>query len=213
MNATPNIDQLMQRTRRYWYEDGLWEIALGCFFVVLGLFLWTQSLTPPGSPLWIVWGLGGPILIIGGGLVAIWIVKQIKSRFTYPRTGYVTYEHRAKGFSGWIRIAGVVIVGALVAVLIVIAPGRWHNYSLLFGLAGLVVFGVVGYTHGLRRFSVLALWSLILGVVLLPLSAEQGGALFYIGLGLGTIVAGGITWHRYNQVAPPPQEVADDATV
>lgn len=209
-----NIDDLMQRTRRYWYEDGLSDLALGGYFLALGLFFLGQSLTPPGSPLWLLWGVGGPLLLICGGVLANWLIKQLKTRLTYPRTGYVNYERPAGGLSGAARLLGVMLLAAIVSAGMVVASGRWTSLTLLFGLVGLGAFGWVSYRLGLRRYLILGLWSLLLGLALVPfaLSLEQGGALFWIGFGLGMIVSGLITWRRYNRAAPPPQEASDETT-
>ena len=50
---TNNIDKIMQRTRRYWYVDGLPEVAAGCLLLLAGLLLYLGNVgfMPPDSPL------------------------------------------------------------------------------------------------------------------------------------------------------------------
>ena len=63
-----DIDKVIQRTHRYWYEDGLNEIATGCMFVLGGLFLFMMRFVRPGSPLACIVAVGFISLFAFGGL-------------------------------------------------------------------------------------------------------------------------------------------------
>lgn len=204
MSSLQDLNGLTQRTRRYWYEDGFADLGTGGFLLLFSLFLAAQALTPPGSPLWVVWGLGGPLLIIGGGLIGSWAVKQLKSRSTYPRTGYVSYER--KGAPRALQLVGITLLAALVGAGLVIISRSWQNLPLLFGFVFAAAFGFVGYRVGLVRYLLLALWSLVMGLILVPLSLtlERAGALHLASIGLALIFSGWITWLHYIRRAPKP---------
>jgi len=209
MNDRERIEAMIQRTRRYWYEDGLWELATGLFFLVIALFLAWQVVTPQGSWLWLVFGLGGPVLLIGSSLVARRLVERVKAHTTYPRTGYVRYGREAQRAMLIPRTVWGTVAGALLVLLIGIVLGWWEiALPLFFGIYGLVVLALVGRSLGLRRFYALAVWSAVAGVVttLLPISALAGGALFWLALGLGVLASGLYTLRRYLASAPEPSE-------
>jgi hypothetical protein len=199
----------MRRTQQYWYADGLPDIGMGAWLVVLALFFAAESLTPPGSFLWLIWGVAGPLLLIGGGVVVGSAVKWLKARATFPRTGFVDYERR--GLSQTVRILAVAFISAAVAGGIVIVNRYGASLTVLFGLAFMVAFAFLGYRFGLRRYLLLGIGALVLGVAIVPLSMglEQASAVFFGVVGLAMLVLGYLTWRQYDRVAPPSQEATD----
>jgi len=210
MHERAHLAALMQRTRRYWYDDGLWELATGIFFLALALFLALEAVTPRGSRLWLLFGLGGPVIFIGLPLAIYRLVNRVKARITYPRTGYVRYRAQHGRRARILRAAGL---GAALGVLLStsLQMGWEIQLPLLFGAVGAMAFALVGYSLGLRRFYVLAGWSALAGVVIarLPLSNLASGALFWLALGLGVSVSGLYTLRRYLSSAPKPREEAE----
>lgn len=96
------------------------------------------------------------------------------------------------------------LLAALVAAGFVVIGRGWQSFTLLFGIVFGAAFGFIGYRMGLVRYLLLALWSLIVGLALVPLSLtiDQGGALYLTVIGLALILSGCITWRRYNRYAP-----------
>jgi hypothetical protein len=212
MGSANEIGNIMRRTQRYWYEDGLSDMGMGAFILAIGLLFIAQALTPPGSPLWLVWGVGGPLLLIGGGVVVSKAVRTLKERITYPRTGYVSYE-RACGPSHTLRLLATALIAAGISAGIIVVQKNWLSLTVIFGFVYLAVFTFVGLRFGLRRYLAMALWSMVLGLALasLSLQIEQAGALFQLGTGAAWLLAGWLTYRHYIARAPQPQE-ADDGT-
>ncbi len=207
MKSADQIGQVMRQTQRYWYEDGFNDMGFGAFILAIGLLFVVQALTPPGSPLWLVWGLGGPLLIVAGGLVVSKVVRTLKERITYPRTGYVSYE-RARGTARVVRLLAAALIAATVSAGIIVVQKNWLTVPVIFGFVYMAVFSFVAYRFGLRRYFVLALWSLALGLALasLGLTTDQAGAIFHVGTGAALLIAGWLTYRRYIASAPQPQE-------
>ena len=203
MNEREAITALMQRTRRYWYEDGLWELATGVFFLALALFLAWQAVTPQDSRLWLVFGLGGPVVFIGIPLVAYRLVGRMKARLTYPRTGYVRYRAEQGKRTRLLQALGM---GALMGLVVSFSLLRgWEiRLPLFFGAVSLIVLALTGRSLGLHRFYLLAVWSAVVGIgaALLPVSNLMGGALFWLALSLGFLISGLCTLRRYLSSAP-----------
>ncbi len=84
------IEQVIRRTKSYMYVDGTYELKLGATGVLYSIFLFLQ-----GNPFH--WKLNGYVMflvwlvLIGGGLWLIdRIIRFIKERYTYRRSGYVS---------------------------------------------------------------------------------------------------------------------------
>jgi hypothetical protein len=208
MKAQVNINKMMQGTKRYWYEDGFQDLVMGGWMLILGLALAAQSLTPPNSILGLAWTVAVPLLLIGGGLAAGWAINQFKTRITFPRTGYVSYEHDAPSKSGNLRIIAVMLVAAAVAPVAILASKQAIGMTGFFGVAFMAVFGYLAWRFGLRRHLVLALVSLALGLALsfAPLTMEQSSPIFFVGFGFAMMLAGWFAWRQYDHNAPPPME-------
>ncbi len=207
MSSTDRINNLTQSTQRYWYEDGFPDIGYGAYIAAIGLVFLGQALTPPGSPLWLVWSVAGPLVLIGGGLVVNRVVRTLKERVTWPRTGYVSYE-RARGLSKVFRLLALAVVSAGVSAAIVVVQKNWLNLPAILGLVYAAVFTFLGLRFALKRYVVLALVALSLGLALgtTTMSIEQSGAIYHVAVGTGWILAGWLTWRRYNRVAPAAEQ-------
>ncbi len=192
-----DVNAVIRRTKQYWYEDGFSDLAMGAFLLLLGLMFAAEALTPQGSPLWVVWSFGWPIILIGGGLLVNWAVKELKTRYTFPRTGYASYECRER--SRTVQFLGVFLLSALISAGIVIISRGFENLTLLFGVVFAAAFGFVGYRIGLVRYMVLAIISLVTGLALLPLGLdlETGGALFFGVVGAAMLVSGAVVARKY----------------
>jgi hypothetical protein len=211
MNTAPDVDSLMKRTIGSWYEDGLADLTIGGYLLALGAVLLGQTLTPPDSPLQLLWTVVVPLVILLGGLAAGWIVQRLKFRLTYPRTGYVSFERRHSGFSRRARIIAVILLSAAISAGTVVTSGRLANLSLIFGLVSCGTFAYLWHRLGLRRYLVLAVWCLLVGAALVPppLTMEQGGAAFFGLAGFALAVAGFIAWRHFDRTAPAA-EASDD---
>ncbi len=188
-----------RRARRYWYEDGLGEIAIGSVFVILGGYFATQALVTGrlGRTGDILLNLLFPAIVLGAGLGMRRIIAKVKERLVYPRAGYATYP-QAQRVPKWVTgmIAGA--VAGLIAVLARSAPGveAWIPACQGFVVAGFLWW--LGRLSGLARFNLLALFSALVGVsvsVLRP-SATISGSLFFGGMGLALVISG---WTAFRQ--------------
>jgi len=162
-----DIDKVIQRTHRYWYEDGLAEITTGCMFVVCGLFLFMMRFLRPGSPLACIVAVGLTSLVAFGGLFVSRALKAIKNRVTYPRTGYVSYRYPGSSGRPWIIGSGVGIALAVLGIVLskAHAPTWLGSMSMVQGLILGAVLLYIGHRLGLARFYVLAFLSALIGVV------------------------------------------------
>jgi hypothetical protein len=205
-----DIDKVIQRTHRYWYEDGLNEIATGCMFVGCGLLLFMMYSVPPGSLLAPVLAIGFVILVAFGGLAVSRAVKAVKNRVTYPRTGYVSYRRPGSSGRPYVVWAGVGIGLAVLGIILskVHAPSWLGSMAMAQGLLMGAVLFYLGHRLGLTRFYVLAFLSALIGVVVALNGFEDalGSAAYFGEMGLVVTASGLFTLRTYLRQSQPPVE-------
>lgn len=192
-----DIDRAEQRSRQYWYEDGLVEIAAGCIFLAVGVLFLAEGLgaLPSGAS-----SLGLIVVVFAGMGVARRAVRWAKERITYPRTGYVRYR-RPEGRRGYPMVTVAVGAGmaALVAALFGLAPA---SLAWIPALDGLLIGGFLlysGHSLGLARFYLLALLSALVGVAasLGGLGDILGTGVYFAAMALALLLSGAIVLLRY----------------
>jgi hypothetical protein len=189
-----DIDKVIQRTHRYWYEDGLPEIAVGCMFVACGLLLLVMGSIPPGSLLAPALAIGFVILVAFGGLFVSRAVKAVKNRVTYPRTGYVSYRRPESNRRRRIIAASLGVgIGMLGIILSIAGAPIWlMSMPMVQGLiigAGLLY---IGRRLGLTRFYALAPLSALIGVMVALNGFEDalGSAAYFGEMGFVLMASG-----------------------
>jgi hypothetical protein len=202
-----NVDDLIRKTKTYWYEDGLVEILAGLFFMAIGALLLAEWASPADAPYKWVFAPGFAVVtivwILSGRKVANWL----KERITYPRTGYVAYK-RQRPASHLARIVLAAVIGAAVSLVLVASLLYRQEIArvvpLILGVGVALLSFRIGSELGLLRFYAVAAWSVLIGGFLAWLTAEMslGIALYYGLLGPAFVVTGAATLIRYLRAAP-----------
>jgi hypothetical protein len=196
------------RVRAYWYADGWAEIVGGAVLVLLGIFFAGQGWLPESSFARALLAPALLLVLVGGGIATRRIVSAMKARFTYPRTGYISYrvdetKPRQRRFAA--GIVGAVFAALLVSVAVVVRSTDWVP-----GITGILIGAILIYMKvplsGLRRFYWMAGFCPILGIVLsfVPLSLDYRLAILYSVIGLAFMLTGGWNLRRYLRDNPLP---------
>ena len=150
-------------------------------------------------------------MLIGGMSIGRWLIKALKSRVTYPRTGYVEYHVDRQSLSKR-RVIVAAVAAAVTAFSLVFADRITSFLNLTLALTGVLV-GVIliflqGRGSGLERFYILGAISIILGIALSISGLPDGYSLglFYGLMGITFVISGGIVLSRYLQDNPMPVE-------
>ena len=204
------------RTIQYFYMDGSFEIGFAVLCLVLAVFFHVENLL---QGTWFA-ALVDSILVfvvVGGAFLTRRFVRKWKERITFPRTGVVTYPRREGKTRGWIIMFGLVISGALAAVVMYTLLSNEVSQLSLMPLITGVIFGCVlffvGWRTSLPRFHIQATISLLagFGLAFSPLGNYVGLAAFYLILGLGLFISGTIILCNYLRQNPlPPAERPND---
>ena len=117
---TENLSHIEQRVKSYWFTDGIGELIGGGLFILLGIYFFLQSFLGKDSILtnWLQASLA--VLVISGVFAGRWLINYLKTRLTYPRTGFVEYRVD-KPDQDRRRIMVMILGGAAAAVFVALA--------------------------------------------------------------------------------------------
>lgn len=203
-----------QRVKRYWFSDGIGELAGGGMFLLLAAYFGIQQFLGESNLLSVILQ-GSLVLVMIGGIFGVrWLVTALKTRLTYPRTGYVEYRVDRKNA---VRTRTLAMAFAMVMAFLMVQLARSIQIVDSTVLVTGVVVGAVfvllrGKSYGVQRFYLLGAVSAILGVVLSlgKLPNAYALAAFYGLMGLAVMVSGGVVLFRYLRENPLPREGGDD---
>jgi hypothetical protein len=195
------MKQVERRVRRYWYTDGIAELASGGMFLLLGLYFGVLGYFEEGSLVSVILQASMVLLMVGGVFGVRWLVNSLKSRLTYPRTGFVEYRVNEKDAK--VRRYVVIAVAMLVAIASLVLVDYIRSLESMVLVTGVLV-GIIfitlrGKSSGLRRFYVLGGLAIVLGISLAYSGLPQVYtlALFYGLLGVAILISGGLVLQRY----------------
>jgi uncharacterized membrane protein HdeD (DUF308 family) len=205
-----NLSDIERRVKRYWYTDGIGELIGGGMFILLGIYFGLQEFLGPNSLVSGILQVSLILVMIGGMFISRRLINTLKTRLTYPRTGYVEYqvnEHNLR--RRWIL---ALVMGLVVAALTMIFVRLLQFFDSIVAITGIIVALILvalrAKSGGMPRFYVLGAVSLVLGL-LLSISGLPNGyslGLFYGLMGISFLVSGGLTLHRYLKVNPLPTD-------
>ncbi|MDD8027627.1 MAG: hypothetical protein PHI34_14085 [Acidobacteriota bacterium] len=155
-----------RRTVRSFYDDGLFEIALGAIFLLLGVYFFGEIALPETSSLPMFLSSAFFFVIVFAGLLINKILRFLKQRITYPRAGYVSFR---KERSPKRRLtAGVIgaVTGASIPVLMQFIPSFRDMLPAFNGFLLGIVFLLLASKSGVARYFVLACISAFAGIAL-----------------------------------------------
>lgn len=206
--------ELTRRLQFYWFEDGLPELYAGLGFLAFALLIWAADYTQEPvnavarflESVWVI------LLIVVGN----WLVRRLKWRLTFRRTGYVAYPRpsfrgRLKALAAWLAGAlGLVLVGILM-----LHRGLEIGLPILLTVAFVGLYGALGFSLGWRRaygYAVLALLAGFLSLALVSAGESRwqpfvfNGGLFMLILGFGQALGGSLALWDYLRRYPEPVE-------
>ncbi len=205
-----SIENIIHRTQRYWYVDGLAEITVGLFFVVLSAYFLIQSRinTVAFNP--ILANLG----LLAAFLLVLWFLFQalqaVKARLTYTRTGYVASPRRQRGLR-WQRYG---LASWLFAACLSLVFLAFHSHGaptwmpLLLGMVVGLTLLSLSFRFRLKRFALLACALVLVGAGLAFLNpgTTRAEILSSVADGVCFIISGGVTLVHYLRSTTTPAE-------
>jgi hypothetical protein len=202
-----NIEEVIRNTRRYWYVDGLAEIAGGVVIILIALTYALVYLIPDSTARNLLLGIGQPALILLCAFYSGKLVSRLKQKITFPRTGLIKFR-RGKANKRVRRIFLVLIIAAVVSALVSffasMIPARYLPFLSSIFIDSLYL----GYFNGVRRFYIVGVLIVLYGALIswLNLSGLTPYLYLLIGIGVIWVISGVWTLYRYLSQTQPMQE-------
>jgi hypothetical protein len=199
------IDAIIQNTQRYHFEDGLTELFMGALGLLGSAVLLFSIGDYLQTGIWFTIGL----------IVIARLLEWSRRRFTYPRSGYVTYrEHKSQLWKTLLG-TGIALISIGVALAIAISLDDWHNVQWIPLIIGAFIGAILiwqGIRLHLRRLIFLGIYSVLVGMIWSPLVMAPRSTEFYYGIlyfgfylfffGIGAVISGGIQFWRFMRQNP-----------
>jgi hypothetical protein len=201
------------RTFQYFYVDGSFEFGLGLLCLTLAVFFYAE--THVQGWLSAIVDSSLVLVMIGGAWLINRLIKHLKERITWLRTGFITYNRQNDRKRGWSVALGMVSGGLVAALATMLATTPNLHIAALPLLSGFLlglVMVVLGWRTSIMRFHFLALLSTVLGAVLAYSNIENIGglAIFYLVFGLVLFASGACVLHAYLLKNPLPSKERPD---
>lgn len=205
-----NFSEVEQRVKRYWFSDGIGELAGGGLFLLLGAYFGIPQFLGENNLLSVILQSSLVLVLVGGIFIVRWLVTALKIRLTYPRTGYVEYRvDKGNALRRRYLVMAVAMVVSFLMVLLARSVQVVDSTVLFTGIVIGAVFVVLrGKSYGVQRFYLLGAVSVVLGVALSFSGLPNGYnlAAFYGLMGLVVMASGGAVLFRYLKENPLPSE-------
>ena len=197
MTSDIEIKKITKRPVQYWFEDGLGELMTGSLFSLMGLFFLIQGWTTD-STLGYLAGILGMVAIGAGPWLSRYVLKKLKEKVIYPRTGYVKFPTIKRTR----RILTGVIALTVSTGLVVLVSQYEDVLNWLPMIEGVAVGAMLYYQAiqvGLIRLYIEALSSILLGagIAILGQGDMLGSGLYFLSFGIILVIGGGFTLIRY----------------
>lgn len=144
MNTDADLKAIQRKVYLSYFQDGLWDVLLGIFFIGWGLMLWYDF-----------------VAVMGGVWVAFYfLVLGLKRWLVYPRAGYIKIAEARKQQVKMVILGVMLFLAGLAAFFIFAVETRpdWFSdyFMFIFGTMLAVVIGVLGYWWKVSRWYVYA---------------------------------------------------------
>jgi hypothetical protein len=203
-----------ERSLRQAFEDGVEEIYIGLFSLVMGTANLVFFTLPKGSTIGQIGSFAGSAVQIALILTLVAVRKRVKAAYVFPRTGYVVFR-RGKWETWMVWLFGT---GALT---IALAATIWRSLLPdLTSVAGPLCAGVwagcffwCGIAYKYPHTNWLAAFSLLLGGVTYGAGAQAKGMLWVmLGVGMALALSGALRFRSFLRTRPiiPADAIGED---
>jgi hypothetical protein len=195
---------LMQKAHN---RDGLPEIAIGVFFLLIAGMMWLTVVFPPRSPIYVASILGLMLTMMVLPLRMQWVLKKVRRHFLIEKEGYVEFKPVNRKRSAILAaLALVLAVAAIIAAYYgAFPPSRWILAGT--GIGGGVILAFAGR---LPRFNIGGVLMAATGILLAfsRASLEVGFLILYGLIGLLSLISGSMVLLLFLRQPAEPAEPA-----
>ena len=202
----PDFDEIARRPLDYWRVDGLPDLVMGVLWMVWGT-AWLVGDALPHDWRWNVYWMATPVLLAGTGVIAIRVIKALKARLTFPRTGYVEWKEPSRGTRLTHAVVAVVVAAGVVALLSMRGGSGGRFAAPILGVILALSFLVVSIRQRAPHYLALAGVAVALGIAIATVGDGWMSANWlFLGVGAATALAGWVRLatflNRHPRVSP-----------
>jgi hypothetical protein len=204
MSDFMNPNEARERSIRQAFEDGVEEIYVGLFMLVMSVIYLLYFNAPRGSTLWQVMSEGSTTIPWATVMALVAARKRIKAVYVFPRTGYVMFR-TCKWRKQLLLGAGLSTLALGVAAIVwrSLLPSLADVAGLLTGIgfAACLLWG--GVVYRFPHLNALAGLPLILGSVSYAIGARGVSSLWVAGgVGAALAVVGAVRFRIFLKTHP-----------
>ncbi len=203
------IEDALSRPTRYWNCDGIPEIVLGGFWLMLALVVALPVMVPTAAM-----RRSQSFLIVLGmfmfGRFMTYAIRAWKQRMTFPRTGYIEIKPSTGQRVGYAAAAAVVALAIAVAIAFGVRSLRdWA--APLTGVLIAVLLVRMSRSMGAPRYPALGIVVALAGMaaMLLHVSEDLGLVTVFAAAGVVCLLDGAIVMRSYLKQHPAAIEEAE----
>jgi len=197
-----NIENTLNRAYAHWLKDGILEIQFGILLAGVGALRAIIHFAGEKSTAYYWLSAGLLLFMIGAAWGGTHLVRRLKARITYPRTGYMafkTYPYNYKSILVLFIFAGV--LGGLLGILSTQPNEQEIGVFVPIGqgIVSAMIFTYAAHRVEIKRLYYLAACSIGIGLVIgaLGVGVVLGISYFYLSLGLALVVTGSVALAQY----------------
>jgi hypothetical protein len=202
--AHPDFVEIARRPVRYWNVDGLPELVMGCLWALWG-GAWLVGETLPRDWRRDIYWTAAPALLVFTGWAAVWIIKWLKARLTFPRTGYVEWKEPSRGANLGSAAVALITAAVLAGFVVRNDAGGGRFAAPVLGVILSLAFVVASVTQRAPHYLALAAVAATLGLALATIEGDWLTANWlFIGVGAATALVGAVRLTRFIRKHPRP---------
>lgn len=197
------VEECVKQTYRYFYEDGLVEIAVGLLMVVVGAVLFSWQYVASSLFRAVILVVVLPVLVIGGMVLVRRFVHKAKERVTYARTGYVSFREGEPAGNRWFLLLPALVL----FVIIFFLPETYSRLQFAVGYFSAVFLCYLGFRLGVRRFYGVGILTFLISLfsTIMFANETEGTGLTIAGAGVLLLLSGILTFFHYLRQHPEPR--------
>ena len=186
-----DLDEIARRPQKYWTADGLPELVMGVLWMLWGT-AWLAGDAIPREWANLYW-MFVPAVLAFSGFVAVRVIKSLKARVTFPRTGYVEWKEPTRTTQLATGVVAMVVAALLAAVVLRGDAGQGRYTPVVLGVILSLAFLVASVRQRAPHLLALAGVALALGVAVATVADGWAAANWlFVGIGAATAMAGGL---------------------
>jgi hypothetical protein len=208
MNNVIDADAVRVQSLRQAFENGVEEIYIGLFALVMGGVYLVAFNVPHGSTIGQIMSFGTSFFQIAFVLLMVAARKKINAAYVFPRTGYVVFRP-AKWRMRTVWALGIASLALAIAMTIWSSqlPDLRPMTGVIAGagLAGCLLWG--GITYHLPHLNWIGALSLAIGIATYFADAKAAGMLWVLaGVGVALALSGALRFRTFLKTHPVIEE-------